>query len=257
MAFNFSYAVKQLLTQFHNSIKELNSVVPTKGDVNPQGFVAVGTAGTGGRDTAAYLSVDIDLSPVCHSVTEGVFRDSTPNTLMESTFKKIIQYGQDNFAMVGHTSKDPTNCETRDNDILVSVKTQRCGTVESSHYGQATSTDEDGNPIAYKDEFGMSLAEARPGRGRGLIITGRVKETQYSCPATSSPPTYEDGFIMKLKKNFELKYFQRFDYDTDVRVNDKSMTLHHFSSFLPPPHFFTYLFQLFPLPQISLILVWQ
>jgi hypothetical protein len=202
----------------YKSIKELNSVVPTKGDVNPQGFVAVGTAGTGGRDTAAYLSVDIDLSPVCHSVTEGKFRDSTPNTLMESTFKKIIQYGPDNFAMVGHTSKDPTNCETRDTDILVSVKTQRCGTVESSHYGLATSTDEDGNPIAYKDEFGMSLAEARPGRGRGLIITGLVKETPYSCPTASYPPTYEDGFIMKLKNSFKLQYFQRFDYDTDLDI---------------------------------------
>ncbi len=232
MTFNFSCS-KQLLTQLHNSIKELNSVVPTKGDENPQGFVAVGTAITEEGDKAAsYLSVDIDLIPVCHTVTEGTFRDSTPNTVMESKFKKIIQYGEDNFAMVGYTSKDPTNCETRDTDILVSLKTQKCETVKSFHYGQATSTDKDGNPIAYKDEFGMSLAEAKPGKGKGLVITGLVKETNFSCE-NSYVPTYEDGFIMRLKKNFNLRYFQRFDYDTDVRVNDKIMTLNRFSVFLP------------------------
>ena len=225
--------MKQFLTQLHNSIKKLNSVVPTKGEENPQGFVAVGKAITDGGEKAAYLSVDIDLSPVCYTVTRGTFRDSTPNTAMVgSKFKKIIQYGQDDFAMVGQTSKNPKNCQTRDTDILVSLKTYKCETLKSFHYGQATSTDKDGNPIAYKDEFGMSLVEARPGKGKGLYITGLVKETKYSC-TTSYAPTYEDGFIMRLKKNFKLKYFQRFDYDKDVRVNDKIMTLNRFSiSFL-------------------------
>ena len=117
MVFNFFYA-KQLLTQFHNSIKELNSVVPTKGDVNPQGFVAVGTTFSTKKkgDRAAYLSVDIDLSPICHSVTEGKW-PNTVNSVTSSTFNKIIQYGQDNFAMVGHSSKDPYSCETRDTNI--------------------------------------------------------------------------------------------------------------------------------------------
>jgi len=201
----------------YESIKELNSVVPTKGELNPPGFVAVGTAFTEGCDKAAYLSVDVDLNPVCHSVTEGVFRDSVEDTVVESTFKKVIQYGEDSFAMVGNTAKDPTSCERRDTDILVSVKTQRCGTVDSSHYGQATSTDEFGNPAAYKDEFGISLAEVNPGIGGGLVITGLVKETKFSCE-TSYLPTYEDGFLLMLGAEFNLRYFQRFDFDTDSDI---------------------------------------
>ena len=252
MVFNFSYA-KQLLTQFHNSVKELNSVVPTKGDMNSQGFVAVGThtkqQGKREYDTAAYLSVNIDLSPRCLSVTAGKWPD-TAHSRTSSTFKKIIQYGQfGDFAMVGHSSKDLTRCNTKDTDILVSIKDQNCGTIAGYHYGQGTSSD------AYNEEFGMSLGEYKLGSGKGLVITGRVKQTKLSC-TDSFNPTYEDGFIMRLNNNLNLKYFQRFDYDTDVRVNDKTMTLHHFSSFLVP-HFFTYFFQSFPLPQISMIAVWQ
>jgi len=198
----------------YSGIKELNSVVPTKGDVNTQGFVAVGTAtqqlGEKEVDTAAYLSVDIDLSPICHSVTAGKW----PNTVISatsSTFKKIIQYGQDDFAMVGHSSKDPTSCETRDTDILVSIKNQKCSTIASSHYGQATSSD------ANNDEFGMSLAEYKLGKGNGLVITGRVKQTKLKCN-TIPALKYEDGFIMRLKKNLKLKYFKRFDYDKDSDI---------------------------------------
>jgi len=192
------------------SIKELNSVVPTKGNNTP-GFVAVGTTSEEDRDAAAYLSVGIDLSPTCHTVTEGLFKSSTDKPEMESTFKKIIQYGEDDFAMVGYSSiKD--DCESRDTDILISLKTQKCKTKKSSHYGQPTMTDQQGNPIASMEEFGMSLSEKKPGKGKGLIVTGLVKETRYSCDA-SYLPTYQDGFIMRLKTNFKVKHFQRFDYN--------------------------------------------
>jgi len=195
-------------------IKELNSVVPTKGDVNTQGFVTVGTAfNTKQRyDTAAYLSVDIDLSPICNSVTEGKW-PNTVNSVVPtfSTFKKVIQHGQDNFAMVGHSIKNPSSCKRRDTDILVSVKNQKCSTIASFHYGQGTSSD------AYNEEFGMSLAEDTPGSGKGLVITGRVKQTKLSC-ITIPALKYEDGFIMRLDTKLKLKYFHRFDYDTDSDI---------------------------------------
>eukprot|EP00554_Chaetoceros_debilis_P006818 CAMPEP_0194081448 /NCGR_PEP_ID=MMETSP0149-20130528/7218_1 /TAXON_ID=122233 /ORGANISM="Chaetoceros debilis, Strain MM31A-1" /LENGTH=453 /DNA_ID=CAMNT_0038763367 /DNA_START=614 /DNA_END=1975 /DNA_ORIENTATION=+ len=195
----------------YSGVKELNSVVPTKGDMNSQGFVAVGThtkqQGKREYDTAAYLSVNIDLSPRCLSVTAGKWPD-TAHSRTSSTFKKIIQYGQDDFAMVGHSSKDLTRCNTKDTDILVSIKDQDCGTIAGYHYGQGTSSD------AYNEEFGMSLGEYKLGSGKGLVITGRVKQTKLSC-TDSFNPTYEDGFIMRLNNALNLKYFQRFDFDTD------------------------------------------
>jgi len=197
----------------YSGVKELNSVVPTKGDMNSQGFVAVGThtkqQGKREYDTAAYLSVNIDLSPRCLSVTAGKWPD-TAHSRTSSTFKKIIQYGQDDFAMVGHSSKDLTRCNTKDTDILVSIKDQKCSTIASSHYGQATSSD------ANNDEFGMSLAETKLGKGNGLVITGRVKQTK-SC-TTIPALKYEDGFIMRLDTKLNLKYFHRFDYDTDSDI---------------------------------------
>ena len=191
----------------------MNSVVPTKGNNTP-GFVAVGTTSEEDRDAAAYLSVGIDLSPTCHTVTEGVFKSSTDKLEMDNTFKKIIQYGEDDFAMVGYSSIKG-DCESRDTDILISLKTQKCKTKKSSHYGQPTMTDKQGNPIAYMEEFGMSLSEKKPGKGKGLIVTGLVKKTRYSCDA-SYLPTYQDGFIMRLKTNFKVKYIKRFDYNEKV-----------------------------------------
>lgn len=174
--------------------------------MNEPGFIAVGTS-LEEYAKAAYLSVDTNLAPNCYTVTEGKF-DEKGNR--RSTFKKVIQYGENNFAMVGHTSRstDPETC-ARDANILLSVKTQMCDTKKSSHYGKSVRCEFSGLCL-YQEYFGMSLAEVKPGLGRGLVITGHARTT-YETSGECEPAT-AFGFVMRLKNNFSVKFLNAFSY---------------------------------------------
>ena len=201
------------ISKLYRGITDLRSVVANHD--GSEGYVAVGVSRSG---AAAFLSVDANLDEVCAQEFDGVFDGST-TAPVTSEFNKVIQYKDKQFAMVGSTTKDRSNCQKADTNVLVAIMKKNCVIKRKGHYGSPPYYDTTQDPpiTVSVAEIGMSLVEKRRPDGKGLFITGITRKAPL-CDASVGAPIFEDILVFRLRKNpsFSVTWMRHFDVDNAV-----------------------------------------
>ncbi len=191
-------------------INTLTSVVAKSNAAS--GFIAVGESKSNNKKGAAVIvSVTESLDVICVKTLLGRYKKGRRTAI----FNKVITYGDDQFAAVGHTTHYPKKDKMlQDTDVLVATFDEQCTISKKRRYGHPpTFNSVTGEYVRYFEE-GKSIVEV--GNGKGLVVTG--KTMKESIINQQSIVEFRDILLFRLRKNFGVMWMNHYDIDADVRA---------------------------------------
>lgn len=167
------------------------------------GFFAVGRSiEKEGLFKAVMLRTKYDLNPICQKNVAGVSTISTADKVnLESTFRRVIRKGSNNFVMIGHTNGGGEIC-MKDSDVLFAVADRKCKIKKVKNNLMLRQY-----KMKDSNEYGLSIADT----GRTLIITGNIQRltTKEKCKVVG-----DDILLMTLNKKGLVAAAARVDIDS-------------------------------------------